>query len=289
VLGAFGAGPLSVGQRGDGVELGLVLFAEGVAFAGGVGADLVCFGAGVRFGLAGADGLGFGAASCSGCVVAVAGAAVCLGAGRGDLSGCAGLGGADPVSRVRGGLLCRRRAGTGLGAGSFGVGLGGTGVLARRVECLGQGLGLGSCLGGAGLGGNGGCLGTAARGLGVGDLRADTGRVQAGRLLAGGAGERGGLADERVEGGEGVSGAVRWLLRRSGGKTGVVMIAAGAVVAAEHPCPAAVLDGRDVPAARPLAGAGHAIAVAGGGGIAGHDGTFREQSCFSFHFSSDQK
>ncbi len=47
MLGAFGARALSVRQRGDGVELGLVLLADGVAFAGGVGADTVCLGAGV--------------------------------------------------------------------------------------------------------------------------------------------------------------------------------------------------------------------------------------------------
>ena len=38
LLGAFGAGAFGGGERGDGVELGLVLLAEGVAFAGGVGA-----------------------------------------------------------------------------------------------------------------------------------------------------------------------------------------------------------------------------------------------------------
>jgi hypothetical protein len=49
----------------------------------------------------------------------------------------------------------------------------------------------------------------------------------------------------------------------------------GAVVAAEHPCPAAVLDGHGVPAARTLADgrrlAGHLAGDGAGGGIAGHE------------------
>ena len=72
LLGAFGAGAFGGGERGDGLELGLVLLAEGAAFAGGVGADAVCLGAGVGLGLAGAGDLGVGAAGGLGCVVTFA-------------------------------------------------------------------------------------------------------------------------------------------------------------------------------------------------------------------------
>ena len=61
-FGAFGAGAFSGGERGDGLQLGLVLLAEGAAFAGAVGADAICLGAGVGFGLAGAGDLSVSAA-----------------------------------------------------------------------------------------------------------------------------------------------------------------------------------------------------------------------------------
>jgi hypothetical protein len=65
LFGPLGAGALGGGQRGDGLQLCLVLLAEGAAFAGGVGADPVCFGAGVGFGLPGAGDLGVGATAAS--------------------------------------------------------------------------------------------------------------------------------------------------------------------------------------------------------------------------------
>ena len=180
----------------------------------------------------------------------------------------------------------RGRGVLGFQAGGGGFGAGGAGVVAGRVEGFGQDLGLGFGFGGAGLGGHGGCLGAAPGGLGLGDLGTDPGRVQGGGLLAGGAGEHRGLADHRVEGGQRVSGAVR------GGRgrdqdAGIVVEAAGAGVAAELAGPPAVAGGQDVPAARPLADGrrGRAGRLAGGG-IAGHDGTFRCQP-LPFLFISD--
>ena len=289
LLGAFSAGAFGGGERGDGVELGLVLLAEGVAFAGGVGADAVCLGAGVGLALAGAEDLGVGAAGGLGCVVAFAGAACRFGLGRADLPGCLGSRGGDLGGGVAAGLGGRGRGVLGFQAGSGGFGPGGAGVVAGRVEGFGQDLGPGFGFGGAGLGGHGGCLGAAPRGLGLGDLRPDPGRVQGGGLLAGGAGEHGGLADHRVEGGQRVSGAVR------GGRgrdqdAGIVVEAAGAGVAAELAGSPAIADGQDVPAARPLADGrrrrARGLAAGADGGIAGHDGTFRCEPPFpfSFHF-----
>ena len=52
-LGAFGACAFGVGEGASGVDLGLVVCLEGIAFAGGVVTDTAGFGAGVGFGLAG--------------------------------------------------------------------------------------------------------------------------------------------------------------------------------------------------------------------------------------------
>src|SRR5690349_17595471 len=96
VFGAFGAGALGGGEGAGGGELCLVVLAEGLAFAGGVGADAGGFGAGVGFGLTGAAGLGVGAV---GCVpgglqrgVTLAGVPGGVLAGGGDLLAGLGLG-----------------------------------------------------------------------------------------------------------------------------------------------------------------------------------------------------
>ena len=60
LLGVLGAGAPGVGQGLDGVQLGGAGGGLGVAFAGGVGADVVVFGAGVGFGLPGPADLGVG-------------------------------------------------------------------------------------------------------------------------------------------------------------------------------------------------------------------------------------
>ena len=76
-----------------------------------------------------------------------------------------------------------------------------------------------------------------------------------------------------------------------GGDAGVVVVAAGALVAAELPGAAAVLGRQDVAAARPLADgrrrrAGRLVPV---GGIAGHDGTFRYQPRLFLFISAQRR
>ena len=53
LLGVLGAGVPGIGEGLDRVDLGGACGGLGVAFAGGVGADAVVFGAGVGFGLPG--------------------------------------------------------------------------------------------------------------------------------------------------------------------------------------------------------------------------------------------
>src|SRR5271166_5778018 len=60
VFGVLGAGAPGVGQGLDGVQLGGAGGGRRVAFTGGVGADVVVFGAGVGFGLPGPADLGVG-------------------------------------------------------------------------------------------------------------------------------------------------------------------------------------------------------------------------------------
>jgi len=111
-----------------------------------------------------------------------------------------------------------------------------------------------------GLGGDGGGLGVVPVGLGLGELGPDQGRIQAGGPVAGGPGQHGGLADDRVELGQRVGGAAGGRPGR-GQDAGVVVIAAGTLGAAELPGPAAVLGGQGIAAAGPLADARR-----GGGG-----------------------
>jgi hypothetical protein len=92
LLGVLGAGAPGVGQGLDGVQLGGAGGGRRVAFAGGVGADVVVFGAGVGFGLPGPADLGAGVV--------------------------AGLGGSGQRG-IPGGV---RRAGLGEGLGDGGVG-----------------------------------------------------------------------------------------------------------------------------------------------------------------------
>src|ERR1700726_4351076 len=182
------------------------MLAEVFAFACGVVADPAGFGAGVCFGLAGAAGLGAGGLPGIACggerVVAFAGAGLGTGAGGGGLVCGAGLDGGD----LRGGAGTQLLERGGRGPGVICLVLcgisGGGGVFAGRGERFGEGVGFLAGFGGLGLGGDGGGLGAAAGGFGVGDLGADTGGVQAGGLLAGGADQDGDLAGQGVERGE---------------------------------------------------------------------------------------
>ena len=239
LFGAFGTAAFGGGERGDGRQLSVVLFAEGVAFAGGVGADVLGFGAGVGFGLPGAGGPGVSAAGRLDRIVTFAACLRGLGPGAGDLGCGFFVRPADLPGRFGPGPLERVRCGSSLFHCRCLGGLGGAGILACGVEGFGQGLGFGSGFGGAGFGGDGGGFGAAPGGFGLGDLRPDPGGVQAGGLLAGSAGEHGPLPQQRVEGGERIGGAVRrWRRCRDGGP-GVVVVAAGAFGAAELPGAAA--------------------------------------------------
>ena len=64
LLGVLGAGAPGVSEGLEGVQLGGAGGGRRVAFAGGVGADVVVFGAGVGFGLPGPADLGVGAVAC---------------------------------------------------------------------------------------------------------------------------------------------------------------------------------------------------------------------------------
>ncbi len=64
LFGVLGAGAPGVGQGLEGVQLGGAGGGRGVAFAGGVGADVIVFGAGIGFGLPGPADLGAGVVAC---------------------------------------------------------------------------------------------------------------------------------------------------------------------------------------------------------------------------------
>ena len=105
LLGAFSAGAFGGGERGDSVELGLVLVAEGIAFTGGVSARPSGFGAGVCFALAGAGGTGFGLAGGLDGVVAFADGLGGGGLRGGGLRGSVGVRRGDLGGRLMAGLL----------------------------------------------------------------------------------------------------------------------------------------------------------------------------------------
>jgi hypothetical protein len=299
-FGAFGAGAFGVGEVALGADLLLAVLAEGIAFAGGISADPVGFGAGVGFGLAGPGGLGAGV--CAGLargterVVSFGfGAFLCL-AGGGDLLISAGLDGCCPRGGLALVLLGRAGCGAGGVCGLLCCGLGGCGVVACGGEGVGEGLGFGFGFGLAGGGGDGGCLGAAAGGLSVGDLGADLGGVEGGGLLTCGFRAGCGLAEQRVEGSQRVlaAGLRGWC---SAGRwyAGVVVVAAGAFVAAELAGAASLLRRQRLPAAGPAAGPCRWLSAVSGSAVAGHgvflpgqdvvrtwSGGARE--IFSFHF-----
>ena len=264
-FGALGAGALGVGEGALCLELGGVAVAEGVAFAGGVVADALCFLAGVGFGLAGAGGLGVrGGAGVAGCgerVVALALEAGGVVAGGGDLLARCFLACRD----LRGGVAAELVHFGGEPAGGFLRVTGSRLVVAGGCERLGECLcfGFGFCL--AGPGGDGGGLGAAAGGFRVGDVGADAGGVEGGGLVAGGPGEDRGLAEGLVERGERVA-VPAAAAGGGGGEAGIVVVAAGAFVAAENPVAAGTGTGRDEAAAAgslafPRAGPGVVVVV----------------------------
>jgi hypothetical protein len=272
-FGSLGAGSFGLGERVCRGELGLVVLAEGVTFAGSVSTGLGCLTAGVFLGLAGAADLGVGSVpglrSGGDRVVALAGAVAGGGACGGCLLVSAGLDGGD----LRAGVAAQLGEPGGCGArgvrGLLGGGLCGGGVGAGGSEGLGEGVCFLAGFGGLRGGGDGGGLGAAAGCFGFGDLGADSGGVQAGGLLAGGSDQDGGLPDEGVQGSDRVGVAGGDCGR--GGDAGVVVVAAGAVVAAELPGAAAAGRGQGLAAAGAPADDGCRLI---GGGLAGHAGAF---------------
>src|ERR1019366_1377542 len=210
-----------------------------VALAGGVVADSPGFLAGVGLGLAGAGGFRFGGgAGVAGAgerVVTFALEARCVVAGGGDLLACCFRGCRD----LLGGVVAELVQLAGELAGGFlcvpGGVLGCGGVVAGGLEGLGECLCLGFGFGVAGLGGDGGGLGAAAGGFGVGEVGADAGGVEGGGLVAGGPGEDGGLAEGLLEGGERVPAPAPAAGGGGGGDAGVVVVAAGGVGAGGQP------------------------------------------------------
>jgi hypothetical protein len=157
------------------------------------------------------------------------------------------------------------------------------------VRAFGEGLGFCFGFSGAGVSGYGGGLGAAAGGFCLGDLDADTGRIEAGSLLAGGLDQDGSLPGQGLEAAQRVLTAAAGAGGRSG-EAGVVVVAAGAVVAAELPGPAAAGCWQRLAAARaPALGRGKAgcRVAAAGGMLAGHGGCLLVSGTrdgFSFHF-----
>src|SRR6266852_5565340 len=266
VFGAVGASAFGGGERVGGAGLGLVMLAEGVAFAGGVGADVPGLGAGVCLGLAGAADLGVGAVLCLACGLG-RGVALALAAGDGllgggDARGCFGAGGGDLAGGLRLGLGVAgsgdRRPG-----GCLGGVLGGPG----GIQGLGEGAGFLACLGGLSLCGDGAGLGPLPGGLSLGQDDTHAGGVQAAGLGPGLADQRGGLAGQGLQRGERVTAGCG--SRVAGGAiAGSVVVAAGAVLAAELPGTAQAGGRQRAAASGSLAYAGRA------GGLAGHHGTF---------------
>src|SRR5271165_7100457 len=123
VFGVLGAGAPGVGQGLDGVQLGGAGGGRRVAFTGGVGADVVVFGAGVGFGLPGPADLG------AGVVAGLGGSAQrgfpggVRGAGLGEGLGDGGVGFPADLDDLGAGVVAG-----GLRAGIRGVGVGAGGV-----------------------------------------------------------------------------------------------------------------------------------------------------------------
>ena len=291
LLGALGAGALGGGERGNGVQLCLVLVAEGVAFAGGVGARARSVSA---------------RASASACrarlasVSARRAASIASSRSRAawPASDCAAL--TCPAASARAAAMwpaASRRACSAAAAAvpaswrAAAAAAWAAQTSSRAVSRASARAWASAAASPAQPGGDGGGFGAAAGGLGLGDLGPDPGRVQAGGLLAGGPDEDGGLPDHALQRGQRVRRGIGGHGCRDG-DAGVVVVAAGALVAAELPGAAAVLGGQDVSAARPLAeGCRGRAGLLSGGGIAGHDGTFRYQPLlfFSFLLRSEMK
>jgi len=154
VFGMLGAGAPGVSEGLDGGQLRRAGGGVGVAFAGGVGADAVVFGARVGFGLPGPADLGVGVVPGLGSVGQRGVAAGFRGAGSGAGGGDGGVGlpadlGDLIVCLVAGGLRAGV-SGVGVSAGLVGGLQRGLGVVPGGVRRRGGRLGCLGCLGGPG-------------------------------------------------------------------------------------------------------------------------------------------
>src|SRR6266702_5027884 len=215
VFGVLGAGAPGVGQGLDGVQLGGAGGGRRVAFAGGVGADVVVFGAGVSFGLPCPADLGVGVVAVlggggqRGVPAGVRGAGLVAGAGEGGVGLLADLGDLG-VCLVADGL-CAGVGGVRVGAGVCGGLQGSPGVVLGCVHRRGGGLfGLDGS-GSAGEGDSGFGLGLAAGGVGGGQGGGDPAGVGVGQLGGSSAGQFSGLREQLVQAGQ-----------RPGGRSGLL-------------------------------------------------------------------
>src|SRR6266498_2731531 len=203
VFGVLGAGAPGVGQGLGGGQLGGAGGGRRVAFAGGVGADVVVFGARVGFGLPGPADLGVGVVAClvsggqRGIPVSMRGAGAVAGSGEGRAGFPADLGELG---------VCLAADGLGAGISGVGVGAGGVGGLQRGLGVVPGGAGRrggglpglvgsgGPCQGDGGFG-----LGLAAGGIGCGQRCGDPAGVSGGQLGGGGAGQVSGLGEQLLQ------------------------------------------------------------------------------------------
>ena len=203
LFGVLGAGTPGVGEGLDGVQLGGAGGGLGVAFAGGVSADVIVFGAGVGFGLPGPADLGVSEVTClasggqCGVPVGEGGAGGGAGISEGGTGFPADLG--DLGVGMPGGGLRAGVGGVSVGAGSVGGLERGQGVVPGGMHRRGGGLGILDGLGCLGEGDSGLGLGLAAGGVRGGQRGGDPAGVSGGQLGGGGTGQFSGLAEQLVQ------------------------------------------------------------------------------------------
>ena len=228
LFGVLGAGAPGVGQGLEGVQLGGAGGGRRVAFAGGVGADVIVFGAGVGFGLPGPADLGAGVVAGlvgggqRGVPVGMRGAGTLAGGGQGGVGLPADLGDLG-VCLVADGLRADI-SGVGVGAGSVGGFQRGLGVVPGGVHCRGGGLPGLDGPGGLGEGHGGFGLGLAAGSVGGGQGGGDPARVGGRQLGGGGTGQVSGLGEQLLQGGQRASGRGGLLLPGGSGGQAVLVV-----------------------------------------------------------------
>src|SRR6266536_2098046 len=263
VFGVLGAGAPGVGQGLGGGQLGGAGGGRRVAFAGGVGADVVVFGARVGFGLPGPADLGVGVVAClvsggqRGIPVSMRGAGAVAGSGEGRAGFPADLGELG---------VCLAADGLGAGISGVGVGAGGVGGLQRGLGVVPGGAGRrgdglpglvgsgGPCQGDGGFG-----LGLAAGGIGCGQRCGDPAGVSGGQLGGGGAGQVSGLGEQLLQASQRAVGRGGLLAGGAGGEAVIVVPLAGACRAAEQAGCAAPGGGGQLGAASGLLAAARGV------------------------------